>query len=370
MAVSVAEGTERDADEATRFRVIDLDSHFIEPESMWPRYLPERFREVAPRHVTDSEGVRRLCVGGETLPPVVRVPGRRTLAGQPGGADPVARLEAMDAEGVEAMVMYPTTGLAFAALKDLESTVVLCRAFNDWAADFCAAAPRRLLAPALVPQADVRETLAETRRAVGELGLAGIFLRPNPVGRPVDDPAWEPLWSLLEEFDVPLGLHEGTGFPIPQLGSERSENFMFRHMMSHPFEHMLAMLQLIGAGVLDRHPTLRVTFVEAGCGWLPYWLERFEHHMREWSDVTIPLPLSPTEYFRRQCFVSADPEEHASVAAVVSSLGADNICWSTDYPHPDHEWRGMAAEFMARPELSDDAKRKILGENAARVYGL
>jgi predicted TIM-barrel fold metal-dependent hydrolase len=216
----------------------------------------------------------------------------------------------------------------------------------------------------------VRETLAETRRAVQELGMAGIFLRPNPVGRALDDPAWEPLWSLLEELDVPLGLHEGTGFPLPQLGSDRSENFMFRHMMSHPYEHMLAMLQLIGAGVLERHPALRVTFVEAGCGWLPYWLERFEHHMREWSHVTIPLPLSPTEYFHRQCFVSADPEEHASVAAVVSCLGADNVCWSTDYPHPDHEWRGMAAEFESRSDLSDDAKRKILGENAARLYRL
>src|SRR5262249_49622043 len=151
------DGLEDGANAPTRFRVIDVDSHFVEPETMWARHLPERFREVAPRNVTDSEGVRHLCVGGETLPPVVRVPGGRTSAGQPGGADPVVRLEAMDAEGVDAMVMYPTTGLAFAAVKDRESTVALCRAFNDWAAEFCASAPGRLLAPALVPQADVRE---------------------------------------------------------------------------------------------------------------------------------------------------------------------------------------------------------------------
>jgi predicted TIM-barrel fold metal-dependent hydrolase len=353
-----------------RFRIVDIDSHFVEPEQMWLRYLPERFRDIAPRSVVDSEGLRRLCVGGETLPPVVRVLGGKSSASEPAGADPGARLEVMDAEGVDAMVMYPTTGLQFAALRDMDATVALCRAFNDWAAEYCAVSPQRLLAPALVPQRNVRETLAETRRAVQELGLAGIFLRPNPVGRALDDAAWEPLWRLLEELDVPLGLHEGTGLPVPQLGSDRSENFMFRHMMSHPFEHMLAMLQLIGAGVLERHPGLRVTFVEAGCGWLPYWLERFEHHMREWAHLTVPLALSPTEYFRRQCFVSADPEEGAGLAAVVSCLGADNVCWSTDFPHPDHEWRGMAASFASRADLTDDAKRKIMGENAARLYKL
>jgi predicted TIM-barrel fold metal-dependent hydrolase len=92
--------------------------------------------------------------------------------------------------------------------------------------------------------------------------------------------------------------------------------------------------------------------------------------MREWARVTVPLPLTPTEYFLRQCFVSADAEERASIPAVVSCLGADNICWSTDFPHPDHEWRGVASAFTSRDDLSEDAKRKIMGENAARIYKL
>jgi predicted TIM-barrel fold metal-dependent hydrolase len=277
----------------------------------------------------------------------------------------------MDSEGIYGNVIYPTTGLMFGSVDDLDLLVALCQAYNNWAKDFCSAAPDRLFVPAVVPQLDVFETLKETERAVTELGLMGIMMRPNPIGRTVEDPAWEPLWSLLEELDRPIGFHEGTALNITHLGADRTDNYLCQHVMSHPFEHMAALLALIAAGVLDRHPNLRVLFLEAGCGWVPYWLERIDQHLAGmWAYQDVHLSLSATDFFKRQCFVSADAEEEAVVAAFISCIGDDNLCWTTDFPHPDHDWRGMAKEFASREDISEDAKRKIMGGNISRAYKL
>lgn len=98
--------------------------------------------------------------------------------------------------------------------------------------------------------------------------------------------------------------------------------------------------------MVERHPRLRVLFLEAGCGWVPYWLERLEQHLAgDFAYDAVALSLRPQEYFERQCFVSADPEEGAVVPAFVNCLGDSSLCWSPDFPHPDHEWRGVVKRF-------------------------
>jgi predicted TIM-barrel fold metal-dependent hydrolase len=377
-------------DTSQRYRAVDIDQHFLEPESMWDEYLPAKFRGMGPTHHVDSMGVSRLVVGGVTLPRLPKIPlpvatkgtgfeesgisdskthygmdQRRAQAGW----DPAVRLEFMDAENVAAAVIYPTVALHFAALTDIELVVALCQAYNNWVADYCRTAPDRLIAAAVLPQLDVHASVAEARRAADELGLRGVMLRPNPVGRTVEDAAWEPLWALLDERALPLTFHEGVSLSLPTLGLDRSENWIFQHMCAHPFEHMSAMMMMIGAGILERHPNLKCSFIEAGCGWVPYWLERMEHHF-ETPYRAMQLPLTPTEYFHRQCLVSADAEENKGVTAFVDALGADNLCWSTDFPHPDHIWGGLVGHFVERGDLSEADKRKIVGENAARFYHL
>jgi predicted TIM-barrel fold metal-dependent hydrolase len=328
-------------------RVIDVDGHFDEPDSAWDRFLDPAWRDMAPRFAVDSQGRPRIWVGGRMRPYIPMPPGPR-LDQIPGAYDPRARLADMDREGIDVMTMYPTKGLFFFGVERLEVAVALCRAYNDWAHDFCSVAPSRLLAPAILPQQDPSACLAEARRAIGELGMRGALLRPNPVGRrSLDDPAFAPLWSFLERADVPLVLHEGTTQDVPQLGSDRSENFLFRHMMSHPFEQQLALLALICGGVLERHLGLRVLLVEAGVGWVPWWLERMDHHAEKWGFASLPLPRPPSDYFRRQCYVAADAEE-TLLPLVVAAIGDDNLCFSTDYPHPDHAFEGVVAELADR----------------------
>jgi uncharacterized protein len=353
-----------------KYRVIDADGHFTEPNSMWPQYLAKKYHPLAPRRVHDNRGRGRIMIGGRMLPYIPPPPISENAPARKGGYDPHARLADMDSEGIEAMITYPTTGLMFFGLDSLELTVALCQAFNNWAHDFCRVEPKRLISPAIVPQMDVGESMTELRRGVTELGLRGAFLRPNPVGgRTLDNPAFGPLWSLLEELDQPLVLHEGTTQDLPQAGLDRYDNFLFRHMISHPFEQQMALLSLICGGVLERHSKLRVVIVEAACGWVPFWIERMDHHMKEWGHASMKLKLKPSEYFRRQCFVSADGEEEM-IPEVISRMGDGNICFSTDYPHPDHPFQGVVAELAERADISEQSKRKILADNAVRAFGL
>jgi predicted TIM-barrel fold metal-dependent hydrolase len=348
-------------------RVIDADGHFFEGDAVWKKHLDKRFMSAMPKLVTDNQGRIRRVIGNEMLPYIPRDPNVKQMNQVEGAASPKARIADMDRGGVDVMVNYPTTGLLFGGVKDVPTLVALCRAYNDWAAEFVAYDPKRLIAPAVVPQASVDETLAETKRAM-KLGLSGIMMRPNPIGgRTLDNPALEPVWELLEEYRAPLVLHEGTTQNLPQVGLDRYENFLFRHMVSHPFEQQMGLMELICGGVLERHPKLHVLIVECGCAWAPYWLDRMDDHLEHWGFASRPLELSATEYFKRQVFLAAEGNERL-LPLTVQALGDENLCFSTDYPHPDHPFEGVVGELKRMKGLSESSKRKILSENAARLF--
>ncbi|HEY3696699.1 amidohydrolase family protein [Phenylobacterium sp.] len=349
--------------------VVDADAHFIEPAETWSaKYLDQRYASAVPRRVVDSRGRTRRMVGDKLLPYIPLPPGKKPER-LPGAADPAARLADMDRAGVDVMVIYPTAGLYFFSLEDKDACVAMCRAYNDWAADFCAHDPRRLVAPAVIPQMDVQAAIAEARRGAG-IGLKGAFMRPNPIGgRTLEHPAYEPLWAVLAENNVPVVLHEGTTQDLPQVGLDRYDNFLFRHMVSHPFEQQMGLLSLIMGGVLERHPNLRAMIVECGVGWAPYWLDRMDDHAHHWGHASAPLALKPSEYFKRQVFVGAEGDERL-LPFTVEAIGDDNLCFSTDYPHPDHDFDGVVDGLKAMKGLSEESKRKILGANAARLFGL
>jgi predicted TIM-barrel fold metal-dependent hydrolase len=236
--------------------------------------------------------------------------------------------------------------------------------------DYCRAAPDRLIGVAMVPQRYLHETLQEAQRAVVELGFRGVILRPNPLGgRTLDHPAFEPLWSLLEALDVPLLIHEGTTQNVPQAGLDRYESFLFRHIISHPHEQQMAVLSLIAGGVLERHPRLRVAFLESGCGWLPYWLERIAEHLERWPAAGIQLSESPKAYFQRQCYITAEVEEEM-LPAVIQSVGDRSILFASDYPHADAIFPGAVQMLATRTDLSEQNKTRILGENACHLFKL
>jgi uncharacterized protein len=350
--------------------VIDADGHVTERPDVWERFLEPALHAYAPRRVRDEQGRVRVLVAGELMPPIPTAPEWDSPDRPTGGVDPKARLADMDAEGIERSILFPTTGLFFGGVTDDRVNAALCRAYNDWLAEFCSADPARLIGVAVVPQCDPEAAAEEARRACTEHGYRGVMLRPNPIkGRNLNHPVYEPVWDTIAELDVTVAIHEGTTQNVVQAGLDRFESFAFRHACSHPMEQMMGCLALLCGGVLERYPEMRVVFLESGCGWVPYWLERLDEHMEEWAHTTRALPLEPSEYFARQCFVSAEPNER-TLPAVVSTLGDDNIVFASDYPHPDAIYPGVVKALADRDDLTDATKTKILATNPVRCFGL
>jgi uncharacterized protein len=165
-------------------------------------------------------------------------------------------------------------------------------------------------------------------------------------------------------------VHEGSGAFLPTAGVDRfAGQWFFTHTISHPFEQMLASLGLICQGALERNPELQVVFLEAGSGWLPYWLWRMDEHHEVLSFQVPWLKMKPSEYFRRQCFISFEADE-TRLGEVIDSIGADRLVFASDYPHWDATFPGVTDMILNREDLNDETKRKIMGENAARLLRL
>jgi uncharacterized protein len=124
----------------------------------------------------------------------------------------------------------------------------------------------------------------------------------------------------------------------------------------------------LGGGILERHPKLKVAFLEANCSWLPWLLWRLDEGYEREGDIFMPeLTMAPSEYFKRQCFISIEPDE-APARHTIEELGCDHLVFSTDYPHGDSKYPHAVESFL-KLSLSDDDKRKILWDNCARFYG-
>jgi predicted TIM-barrel fold metal-dependent hydrolase len=358
--------------------LIDADGHVLEPLSAWTT-LRDAHR---PTVSTDSRGLDHVVVGDQEvfvarlgtmgLPgtDVSRVTDPVPLdAALAGASDPDARLRDLDAEGIDAAVLYPTIGLGFWGLRDPRAAVALARAYNDWLAEYCSTAADRLFAAAMVPFQDVDAAIKELQRAC-QLGAVAAFIRPNPcAGRSLAAPENDRFWSAAEELDVAVAIHEGLQLAVPPLGVDRRPtNPLVLHATSHTLEQMLACAQLIGTGVLERHPTLRVAFLEAGGGWVPYWVERLDHHVSCYGGFAPEMRLTPSEYFARQCWVSFEGDER-TLPLLAPMVGADRIVWGSDYPHADSTFPGAAAALRETiAPLDGAAQAGILSTNAARLY--
>jgi predicted TIM-barrel fold metal-dependent hydrolase len=292
------------------------------------------------------------------------------------GFDAPSYLRAMDAQGIHGVVLYPSLGLMvpFQPEMDADASLAACRSYNDWLAAYCATDPGRLAGAGIVPVIDPEAAAAEAQRCAS-LGLVAVMVRPNFMyGRNLGDPAYQSLYEAVEGSGLVLSVHEGLGVRgHPTIGSDRFTTFGERHALSHPMEQMAAMASLFLSGALDRHPSMRVAFLESGTGWLPFWLHRLDEHA-EWMEdsETKGLELKPSEYFARQCVISTDPED-ALAGMVVPRIGADHMMWASDFPHPDAIFPGAVQAFLdetAGEPLAEDDLATVLWDTPLRFYRL
>jgi len=372
------------------FRVMDSDLHVIEPADLFDRYLEGPYRGDPPRRESSLvTGTDKWVAQGCVMPYWADMPNFRAANSRlnarkeqtplqvkafASGFSPETTLEAMDAEGIDVAVLYRTVaGILIAGSDGLEPAyaVAACRAYNNWLADYCGTDPRRLKGAALIPLHDVDLAIGETRRAVRDLGFIGVCLYPEPLnGRLLYDPEMEPFWSALEDLGVGVGIHGSSFAPAHE---DVSRKYLLHpagrtvtHALAAPMQMMAAIAGLILSGVLDRHPRIRLAFLEAGCAWLPWFLDRLDDQWEKYSDS--PLSGAPSSYFQRQCFVSVEPGE-VLVQDVVRRVGDGCLIISTDYPHSDSPFPHAIDEFLAI-DLADSSRARILWENCARFYGL
>lgn len=365
------------------FKVFDSDMHVIEPVDLWERYMEAPFKHRAPRGLNRRPLDLGVIVDGKpAIQSTARVrdvlfQGRlhRFAEDIERGFDAVAQLHAMDREGVDVTVLYPSRGLFVNSYPDMDPafSAAIAHAYNNWLADFCQAGdPRRTYGAAMLPIQDIGVAIREARRAVEELGFKAVFLRPNPPRPGVywHQSRFDPLWEAIQDLSVPLGFHEGVSSHMPTVGADRFgyDQLALQHACSHSMEQMLALEAMTLGGVLARFPRLRVAFLEGNGSWLPFWLWRLDEHWENPGKHENPtVTMRPSEYFSRQGFVSVECEEWPACQAV-EACGADSFVFSTDYPHFDTKYPEATARFLKLP-LAEESKRKILWDNCVRLYG-
>ena len=361
--------------------LIDADGHVVEPDAVFSERLEPRFRALAPRAVT--EGERFHFQSGDTRsfsmqarPESLSAPrqhGERSGAGRAraGAHDPAGRLEDMDLDAITQAVIFPTYGLMIQQVTDPEASVALCRAINDWLADYCRHAPERLFGVGVLPQTSAAHALAEARRCLEELGFRGVWRRPERIaGTPaLHDEAYEPLWSYLEEADRPLALHPGLNGLVPcaELRHRFADDYSAMHAVHFPMEQMMGLTELVTFGVLDRHPRLRVAFLETGAVWALAHLHRLDEHLELFGFPQRPKE-KPSDQFRRQGFVSVE-EVEPGLAAMLEAY-PESVVFASDYPHGDGVFPGSTAELLETTALSERQRGAVLAGNAQRLYAL
>jgi predicted TIM-barrel fold metal-dependent hydrolase len=380
--------------------IIDTDTHVVEPPDLWTSRLSAKWGDLVP-HVRwdDHAGEEAWFMGDTRLGAVAGAAmagwhehppyhPRRWEDADPVAWDAARRLARMDEYGIQAQVLYPNVAVfdakSILAMNEPELQLSLIRAYNDFLVDFASIAPDRLIAAASLPFWDLDATVAEIDRTAG-LGHRGIIFTQDPgyFGLPVlTDRYWDPMWAAAEERGLPVNFHIASGdldpFSVGHPDNGVHANYAAMGV-SFFMSNARTISQIICGGICHRFPDLNFVSVESGIGWIPFALEGLDW---QWANCGVhkehpEYDLLPSEYFRRQIYGSFWFERDSARGAI-EQLGADNILYETDFPHPTSMSPGPASSAQ-RPDdyleenfagLDDDALRKILHDNAARIYHL
>jgi predicted TIM-barrel fold metal-dependent hydrolase len=365
------------------YKIIDADAHMCELPNLWVERIDRQFRERAPRVVKDPHGKKGSFFVCENLPPM-RVSGA-FAAGQtfdkkfleagiedalPGGWDPAERLKDMERDGVEAAVLYTTFGFVLFQIEDAALQEACFRVYNDWLAEFCSYAPKQLAGLALIPLFDVERGRQELERC-RKMGLRGALIWASPPEtQPYSAAVYDPFWATAQDLEMPLSLHLATGRRKESKIDESNMAEFWVNLVARPHEIQHSLLMLIFSGVLERFPRLKFVSAENDIAWVPHVLERADkYHRRLKQGYNVALSLKPSEYFRRQLYATFI-DDPMGLKTYQLTGSADNFMWSTDYPHQASTWprsqEVLARDFQGLPE---DDKRKIVRDNAAKLYG-
>ncbi|HVH76401.1 MAG TPA: amidohydrolase family protein [Stellaceae bacterium] len=282
--------------------------------------------------------------------------------------DPDLRLKDQDRDGVQAEVLYGILGAAM-RINDNEAAGEMLRIYNDWLADFCSRHPERYAGLASVPNHDTEAAVGEIERVARRGHVRGLEIARQHDMKALWDPWWEPVWAAVAASGLPLHFHTigGPGRDFSQLTGKVLLAARAASITSFQMHMADVLMSVIFAGVLERHPNMKLVIGEAGTGWIPYILDRMD---AEWEDQFqgLDLKMKPSRYWYRQCYATYQSDPVG--VKLIDELGADNIMWGSDFPHPDGVWPD-SQEYIRRElgHLPAATRKKIVCDNAAKLYG-
>lgn len=379
------------------FRVFDADAHGSINPSMWED-LPEQFKTRRPRPVTihDDDGLGNFNAGWlieGSLEPHALGPGaqqantpRNVLVefganvkrehcaiGSMTLNDPQARLADMDRMGFDVQMIFPSTLYAHMT-DDPEFEAALCRAYNRFIAQQCAANPQRLKWSGLLPLREPRQALAAIAE-MQRLGARGAVVFGTAGERLLSDPSFLPIWDEFAKTQLPLCVHMGMSYPpLARLGRSIYDG----HIIGMSLPAQLAFMAIVGHRMLDRYQELKVAFLEFGAEWIFYMVSRMDHYLpldRGAHPFGLSMPnaaelprASIRDYVKSgRIFMAAEADDRM-LQQLFDLIGEDQVLFSSDFPHGEGR-DNAAVEILERADLSAIQKRKLLYDNTVRFFG-
>lgn len=360
--------------------VIDCDGHVAEPFELYKDYCEAEFKDRMPQRI-DRDGERRVVVDGREFPNFVKYGGRPLgmlsdaklprpvqQAVSAGGVDPSVRLVDMDKDGIDIAVLYTSGTSSMCAIEapDLESAAY--RAYNRWLAEYCSKDSSRLKGMPLISLRHPELGMKEIERVADEDWVAGIMLQPHMDDWNMDHPRFDPIYDMMQHYDLPICFHAGAGRPPYAMGTnESSENLFLMHSFAHPFEQMRAMASLVGGGVFDRFPRLRAGFIECGIGWVGWWLDRLREHQENLPEHVPYMKRKPMDYLHDgHLFINCHPDE-MTLESQIGVIGDKAVVFGSDYPHWDCGFPGTTSRLWRR-KLDRESVRRIFWDNAVALH--
>jgi predicted TIM-barrel fold metal-dependent hydrolase len=383
-------------------KVIDTDAHWAEPPDLWTSRAPAKFRDRVPQ-MRRVDGTSVWIADGDidlgyAVLGVVKKGGEKFYGGltlsyfedlDPACSQAKPRVKVLDDLGLWAQVLYPNAA-GFSAtkfmqrLRDAELGLQCIKIYNDAAAQLQRDSGNRLFPQALGPLWDMAETVREARRCTEDLGLTGVCLTDNVRSQGCPEfvePWWQPFWEWADATRTPINFHSGgtlidvkagiwNTYAFAGDGFGGGESMALQAAMSE-MSNASVIGNFLYSGLFDRYPHLQFVSVESGIGWLPFYLENLEYQYAEMvlpenRRITKPIRQAFREHYH-VCFWF----ESAAPRLLIEEIGANNIMFETDYPHPTclyPEPREHVNRVMAG--LDDHTCRRILQDNASELYRL
>lgn len=357
--------------------VFSADGHVVEPPDLFSSQLPEPMKKHGIR--SERVGDYMCTMAGENV--LHRMPIRKKPTGEEervslghnpkGHRDLDARLEDMAMEGIDAEIVFPSTCLWTYGISDIDTELATAQIYNDWNNEYFSQHLDTFVRCGVLPVRDFNNTLSEMKRLAAMGFTAAMIPAVTPADMPkYNDEAWDPVFELAGQLGIVFVCHTGTGLANVQM--HKGPGGAVINYTDQASDAWNAVQYMVAGGLLDRHPTTQVCFIESGASWLAGICERMDEVYHAHQQFVRPkLSLNPSEIVQRQVTVSFQYDRACIMSRSVT--GTKALMWGSDYPHAEGTFpnsKKVISSLFEGIDISEDDRLDILGRNGARLFRL